>query len=75
MNDQEYYKAVGTNIKKIRLAKGIKQIELAANCDFDRQNMFKIENSGMNLTLKTLRIIAQALDVSVIDLLYFKPKK
>ena len=75
MTDEEYYKAVGANIKKIRLEKGIKQIELANNCEFDRQHLFKIENGELNLTLKTLRKLAESLDVTVIDLLKFKSKK
>ena len=62
-------KKIGENIRRIRLEKNMKQKELADACDFDRQNMNRIEAGKNNVTYKTLLTIAKALDVSVIDLL------
>lgn len=74
MKADEYLKKVGTNIKRIRLEKGIKQIDLAYLCNFEKQNMQRIEAGNTNPTLKTLLKIAEMLDVNVIDLIDIKSK-
>lgn len=71
MNHSEYLKQVGLNIKRIRLDKGIKQIELAYACDFEKQNMQRIEAGKTNVTLKTLLKISEALNVDMIELFKF----
>ncbi|MCW3084253.1 MAG: helix-turn-helix protein [Bacteroidetes bacterium] len=71
MTDQEYIKKVGLNIKRIRVEHKISQVMLAHACDFEKPNMQRIEAGKTNPTLKTLFKIAQALDVSVNDLLTF----
>ena len=71
MKDSDYLKKVGQNIKKIRISKGIKQVDLAYECDFEKQNMQRIEAGKTNFTMKTLLKISKSLDVSVIDLINF----
>lgn len=66
--DKQYLKKVGSNIKRIRISKKIKQVDLANQCDFDRQNMYHIEAGRHNLTLTSLRKIAIALSVNVGDI-------
>ncbi len=66
---KQYLDKVGKNIKKIRLAKKVKQVDLAYTCNFDKQTLYKIETGKVNLTLKTLLKLASALDVTVIDLI------
>ena len=68
MKHSDYFKKVGKNIKKLRLEKGMKQIELAYQCDFERQNMQRIEAGKTNVTLKTLLIISESLEVDITDL-------
>lgn len=68
MKHSDYFKKVGKNIKKLRLEKGMKQIELAYACDFERQNMQRIEAGKTNVTLKTLLIISESLEVDITDL-------
>ena len=63
-----YYKKVGKNIKKIRLEKGMKQIDLANKCNFVRQNMQRIEAGKTNLKLKNMLIISKSLEVDITDL-------
>ncbi|MDZ4664804.1 MAG: helix-turn-helix transcriptional regulator [Bacteroidota bacterium] len=55
-------------MKKIRISKKIKQIDLAYKCVFDRQNMYHMEAGRNNLTLLTLRKLAKALEVEIPDL-------
>lgn len=69
MDERVYLKKVGKNIKKIRISKGITQVELAFMCDFEKANMNRIESGNNNPTLKTLVKIANALEVDLFDLL------
>lgn len=69
MKDDKLIKAVGKRIRQLRLSKKATQIQLAYWCDFKRQYMSRVEAGEINLTLKTLVKIADALDVSIHDLL------
>jgi transcriptional regulator with XRE-family HTH domain len=66
--EKEYLKKLGANIKKVRIAKRLKQVELANACNFDRQNMYHIEAGRHNLTIINIRKIAKELGVTVSDL-------
>lgn len=69
MDELKYLKAIGINIKKIRLEQKISQVELAYRCDFEKSNLNRIEAGRNNLTIKTLLKISKELGVSVQDLL------
>ncbi len=69
MTDEEYLIKLGRKIKKIRLSNNISQVELANNCDFEKSNMNRIEAGRANTTIVTLRKIANALDIKVVDLI------
>ena len=69
MTDEEYLIKLGKKIKEIRLSNNISQVELANNCDFEKSNMNRIEAGRANTTIVTLRKIASALNVKVIDLI------
>ncbi len=66
---EKFYKKVGVKIKKLRLEKKMKQIELAYDCDFKKQTMAKIEAGKMNLTLKTLIKLSEALNTTPSNIL------
>ena len=63
------------NIRQIRLAKGITQSELARRIDIERGNYSRIENKGDKLTIEQASKIAQALEVSLIELLTWGDEK
>ena len=69
MNTQEYVKIIGVNIKRIRVEKKLRQIDLADLCDFDKSNMRRIEAGNTNLTINTLIKVAASLEVDPIELL------
>lgn len=56
---------LGQNIKRIRLEKGISQVELAHKCEFEKGNMYRIEAGKTNPTFTTLLRVANALDVPI----------
>jgi len=61
-------KRIGMNIKKYRIQKGIKQSELAAMIQSDRQYQHKIESGIVGISVVKLALIAAALDVSISEL-------
>lgn len=67
MNDDA--KKLGANLKKIRLSKGIKQVEIAKILKVDRSFVSNIENGKTNPTLLTITSLARALGVSTDELL------
>ncbi|MBE7443376.1 MAG: helix-turn-helix transcriptional regulator [Flavobacteriales bacterium] len=59
---------IAKNIREVREAKGLTQIELANKIGSDRQYLYKIEAAKVSVTIAKLAIIAKALDVSLKDL-------
>jgi len=57
------------NIRNYRQEKKISQEELAAICGLHRTYIGSVERSERNVTLSTLEALAEALNVSVADLL------
>lgn len=63
-------KTIGSKIKKLRQVKGMTQEELARKADIPYATLLKIENDNVqNPTINTLQKLAQALEVSVDELL------
>ena len=61
-------KKLGENLRKLRLKKNFSQGDLAKKLEVDRAYISNIENGRMNPTLSTLEKIAQALKVSIKEL-------
>jgi len=64
----ESSKKLGKNLKMIRLKRKLSQGELSKSLNVDRAYISNIENGRMNPTLSTLEKIAQALKVSIKEL-------
>ena len=62
-------KTLGQNIKRIRLKKRMSQGDICRAIDMDRSYMSAIESGKKNVTLIVLEKLANALDVSVDELL------
>ena len=63
---------IGKNIKRIRLKKGLTQLDLAAACGFEESSIGRLENGKTNPTIKTLVKIATALGTKLADLVKSK---
>jgi len=59
--------AVKNNIKKIRLEKGIKQIQMAEDLQVTRQTMTAIENNKYNPSLELALKIVRYFNVPIED--------
>ena len=60
-----FLKQLGQNIKRIRLAKGLSQSELANSCGKERQSYQRVELGTVNPSVWYLKHIAVALDVDI----------
>lgn len=62
-------KLIAQNIKKIRISKGLSVQEVAYRCDIERSNLSRLEAGKTNMTIKTICLICNALNVEIVDLL------
>ncbi len=71
MNDNNisYLEIVARNVVYIRKKRGFSQEELANRAEIDRTYIGYIENIKYNITIMKLASIAQALEVTIFDLL------
>lgn len=60
---------LGARIRELRTRKDLSQEELAHICGLHRSHMGEIERGQANITLSTLRILAQKLQTTPSDLL------
>jgi len=65
----QIFKTLGQNIKRIRLKKRMSQGDICRAIDMDRSYMSAIESGKKNITLIVLEKLANALGVSVDELL------
>ena len=70
MEKLEMLKAIGENIKRIRLEKGLTQVDLVGKIEarIDTTNISRIEKGRTNATIHTLFRISQALEVPLTEI-------
>ena len=66
---QEEIKFISNKIRELRKEKQMTVQELAYSCDMERSNMSRIESGRTNLTVKTMCIICNALNVNLRDII------
>jgi transcriptional regulator with XRE-family HTH domain len=69
--DDKFLKKFGTNLKKVRKAKGISQEDLANELGFSQPHIVKIELGNVNTSISHANAIAKALKVPVQSLFDF----
>jgi transcriptional regulator with XRE-family HTH domain len=62
-------KLVGRNVRRLRLAKGLSQEQLADDSGFSQQYISMLESGQRNPTVVSLYMLAQALGAEPADLL------
>ncbi len=66
---QEEIKFISNKIRELRKEKQMTVQALAYRCDMERSNMSRIESGRTNLTVKTMCIICNALNVNLRDII------
>ncbi|MEP1489323.1 MAG: helix-turn-helix transcriptional regulator [Algibacter sp.] len=78
MKKSEVLKIIGQNIKRIRLEKGLTQVDLVGKIEarIDTTNISRIEQGRTNATIHTLFKISQALEVTLSEIcsVYFSER-
>ncbi|MES2448767.1 MAG: helix-turn-helix transcriptional regulator [Bacteroidota bacterium] len=69
MTEQELLKKIGQRIKDLRKEKGMPQIELAVELNYEKSNMSRLESGRINPRISTLYKVAKALDIELQDLI------
>lgn len=69
INYQEEIKFISNKIRELKKEKQMTVQELAYRCDMERSNMSRIESGRTNLTVKTMCIICNALNVNLRDII------
>jgi transcriptional regulator with XRE-family HTH domain len=62
-------KIIGANVSKLRKERKLTQEDLCGIAQIDRSYLSEIENGKMNVTIKSLVIIAHALECELEDLI------
>ena len=77
MNNRDFLKLLGLNIKIIRTIKGISQDEIANALDIDKSYFSKVERGLANPTVTYLRDLAKYFGIKFTDLTdeNFEPQK
>ncbi|MBM6498147.1 helix-turn-helix transcriptional regulator [Flavobacterium macrobrachii] len=70
----KYIKKFGENLKQIRLNKNLSQEVLAFTADIPISQIGRIERGEINTTISTVKVLAEALDISVKELFDFEIK-
>jgi transcriptional regulator with XRE-family HTH domain len=65
---QDIQEQIGAKIRALRVGKGWSQDVFAERCGLHRAHMGEIERGESNVTIQTLKIIADALGVRIRDL-------
>lgn len=69
--NENHIKAFGSNLRSLRLKKGLTMTELANLCDIEYRQVSDIELGKINTTIATVYLLAQALEISAKDLFDF----
>lgn len=66
---KSYQLAFGKRVREVRLEKGLSQLDLAVACNLEKTAISRIENGRTNVTLKTMVILSESLDASLVLLM------
>ncbi len=70
--EKRFYKALGSNIDKLRKKKGLSFQEMSYRCDIEKSNLVKLAKHGENVTAKSLYKISKGLEVPLKMIFDFK---
>lgn len=65
MSSQSRPHQFGTRIRELRMAMGMSQEAFADRCGFARTYMSRIETGGANPSINAIKVLADALGVSI----------
>lgn len=70
-NNSEFLLNLGQKVQETRISKGMTQNELCEKAEIARSQLTRLEQGDLNITMNTLKSLADALQVSAKELLDF----
>lgn len=67
-NAADFQKRLGARVREIRTARGFSQESFAEECELHRTHVSLLERGRINITVNTVRQIAQVLEISLSEL-------
>jgi transcriptional regulator with XRE-family HTH domain len=68
-NNKPFLKKLGNQIRRLRLEKGLTQLDLAVKMDNYAEQIGRIERGELNATICTLKQTAEGLEIELSELL------
>lgn len=68
IRDENFLKLFGERLRKLRLEREMSQYQLADIANINRSQVIDIENGAINPSLCTLKVLAEALEFPLRDL-------
>jgi transcriptional regulator with XRE-family HTH domain len=69
--DDIFLRRFGNHLKGLREKKGLSLRELSYRCELDNSKISKIEQGSVNITLRTILQLSEALEVEPMEILQF----
>jgi transcriptional regulator with XRE-family HTH domain len=71
-HNEEFCKAFGRHLRVLREAQNLSMRDLAANCDMDYNQVYRVENGLVNTSISMVYALAQGLGITHHELFDFK---
>ena len=71
VKDKVYLKKLGNRIRALRKEKGLSQLDLGVSMDNYAEQISRIERGQLNVSICTLKKIAESLEITISELLKF----
>lgn len=71
MTKEKLQQNIGLRIKQLRMQMKVSQQDLAAQCNFEKSNMSRLEAGMVNPTAHTLLKIAKSLNIDIKEIFDF----
>jgi transcriptional regulator with XRE-family HTH domain len=72
VKDKKFLKKLGAHIRRLRTERGLTQLDLAIKLNNYAEQIGRIERGELNTSVCTLKMVAEALNISLSDLLRFE---
>ncbi|MCB0715327.1 MAG: helix-turn-helix transcriptional regulator [Chitinophagaceae bacterium] len=72
MTEKQFLKKIGLRIKQLRTENGLSQREFGYMIDVEKSNVSRLESGRFNTKIYTLFKVAEALELSLSELLEFE---
>lgn len=69
IKNNKFLKKLGLKIRQVRIEKGLTQLDLAMKIDNYAEQIGRVERGELNVSICTLKLIAEGLEVDLEDLL------